>query len=131
LQAKGRTTRFREFPASVTHPWYLTMLGIGGIMVLLAGFAYLESALRPLRRGRRRIVAIIGCGLSSAVMAVGIIGFLAAAGRANPTVAGAVVAALCAGAGGVLLGLGLRRRAVRHGTRRAVQRAEASFGFAR
>ena len=132
IELRGRTTpvAHETLPASVSQNWYLTAFGIGSLMVILAGLAYLEGALRPLRGGRRRIASFISCALSAAVVSVGVAGIAAATGHADPTVGGLVVAAALAACAGVLFGVAVRRRALRKGVRRAVQRAETALGAA-
>ncbi len=127
LSAAGKPLRYREFPARLSPPWYKTVLGIGGLLAILAGFAYLEGSLRAFRRGRRRISAYIGAGLSSAVIAVGVIAIVTASGHANPTVGGIIVAVLLSAGAGIALGAGIRRSALRKGAKRAVRRAESAF----
>jgi serine/threonine-protein kinase len=127
LRADDKVLVRQEFPAKIATPWYLTVFGVGGVLVILAGFAYLESSLRPLRRARRRILSFAGCAISSAVMGAGVIGFIAATGNANPTRNGGItVLALCAVAG-IALGVTVRRAALRRGIKRAVKRAERAY----
>jgi serine/threonine-protein kinase len=106
------------------------MLGIGAMMVILAGFAYLESALRPLRKGRRRVLSFVGCAFSAAVIALGAVAFATSLGHANPTVGGMVAAATLTAFAGVAFGAGLRRSGLRKGARRAVRRAETAYATA-
>ena len=130
LQGGKTQVAYERLPASVSQNWYLTAFGIGSLMVILAGLAYLEGALRPLRGGRRRIASFISCALSAAVVSVGVAGLAAATGHADPTVGGLVVAAALAACAGVLFGVAVRRRALRKGVRRAVHRAETALGAA-
>jgi serine/threonine protein kinase/MFS family permease len=116
-----------EFAAKVKRPFFLTAMGVGGILILLAAFAYFESSIRPLRRGRRRVMAYIGCALSMAVGAAGIALLLASLGVANLTVPGLVVLAIGAGVAGGFLGEVVRRSSLRKGVRQAIKRAEKSF----
>jgi hypothetical protein len=127
LQRGSKQLASETFPATIDRAWYLTAFGLGSLVLLLAGLAYLESSVRPLRRGRRRISSFIGCALSVAVMAVGAIAFATALGHANPTTAGVVVAAALAAAGGVALAVTLRRVALHKGIRRAVKHAERAY----
>jgi hypothetical protein len=124
LSGRSGTIANSEFPAKVESAWYLTAYGLGALIVILGGFAYFEGGLQPLRRGRLRIGSMISCGLSAAVMAVGIAAFVAALGHAYPTVSGLVAAAVLAAAAGVTFGLAVRIRALRRGARRAVRKAE-------
>ncbi|HVJ96444.1 MAG TPA: hypothetical protein VNC41_06410, partial [Acidimicrobiia bacterium] len=116
-----------EFAAKVKRPFFLTAMGIGSVLVLLAAFAYFESSIRPLRRGRRRVMAYIGCALSMAVGAAGVALLLASLGVANLTVPGLVVLAVGAGVAGAFLGEVVRRSSLRKGVRQAIKRAEKSF----
>jgi serine/threonine-protein kinase len=117
-------------PVNVTRPWYLTAFGLGTLLVFLAGIAYLESSLRPLRRGRRRALSYIGCALSLAVTAVGLIDFLTALGHANPTAGGVIVVAVIVALAGVALAETIRRRAVRQSMKHAVKRAQRTLAAA-
>jgi len=126
LLARSGSIAHEELPATVDTPWYLTAYGLGALIVILGGFAYFEGGLHPLRRGRLRVGSLISCGLSAAVLAVGVAAFLAALGHGYPTVSGLVVAGMLAAAAGVTFGLAMRRRALRRGARRAVRRAEAA-----
>jgi hypothetical protein len=127
LQRGGKQLASETFPADIDRAWYLTAFGLGSLVVLLAGFAYLESSVRPLRRGRRRISSYVGCALSTGVIAVGVIAFLTSLGLANPTTAGVVAAAGFAALGGIALAVTLRRAALHKGIRRAVRHAERAF----
>jgi serine/threonine-protein kinase len=120
----------QKMPVDVTRAWYLTAFGLGTLLVLLAGIAYLESSLRPLRRGRRRTFSYIGCALSLAVTATGLIGFLTALGHANPTASGVIVVAIIIALAGVALGETVRRNAVRQSMKHAVKRAARTLAAA-
>jgi serine/threonine-protein kinase len=120
----------QKMPVNVTRAWYLTAFGLGTLLVFLAGIAYLESSLRPLRRGRRRTFSYIGCALSLAVTAVGLIGFLSALGHANPTAGGVIVVAIIVALAGVALAEGVRRNAVRRSMKHAVKRAARTLAAA-
>jgi serine/threonine-protein kinase len=121
---------FEEFPADVDRPWYLTAMGIGSVLVMLAGFAYFESAIRPLRRARRRVAAYVGCAVSSAVFALGLVLLLTSMGRANPTAPGLAAVAALVALSGLALGESVRRAALRKSAQRAIRRAERSFARA-
>jgi serine/threonine-protein kinase len=128
--SSGQTVKQEEFPAEIDRPFWLTAMGIGSLLVILAGIAYIESSLRPLRRGRRRVTAYIGCAISAALTTVGVIVFLAALGLANPTVPGLVATSVLAALAGVALGETVRRSALRKGVRSAIKRAERSLAAA-
>jgi serine/threonine-protein kinase len=130
LSAKSKEMATQKLPVDVTRPWYLTAFGLGSLLVFLAGIAYLESSLRPLRRGRRRTFSYIGSALSLAVAAVGTIGFVTALGHANPTASGVIVVTVVIAAAGIALGETVRRRAVRQGMKHAVKRARRTLAAA-
>ncbi len=129
MRAKSKVLSYSEGPASFEQPWYLTLVGVGSVLVILAGFAYLESALRPLRKARRRITSFIGCGISAAVTAVGISGLVASLGHAQLTASGLIAMAVLAAGAGVAVGVAVRRRALHKGVRRAVSRAESAMAL--
>jgi serine/threonine protein kinase len=119
------------FPMTADNKWYVTAFGLGSVIVILAGFAYFESALRPLRRGRRRVTSFVMCGVTAAVMALGAGMLASAVGLAYATVPGIVAAALVAAAAGVACGAGVLRFALRRGVKRAVKRAETAVAATR
>jgi serine/threonine protein kinase len=123
LFAKSKRIAYEDFHLTATQPWYTTAEGIGAVLVILAGLAYLEGALRLLRGGRRRVWSFIGSAISAAIIAIGVVGGLAASGHADPTVGGVVVVALAAGLAGGALAATAYRRGLRRKTRRAVRRA--------
>jgi multisubunit Na+/H+ antiporter MnhG subunit len=123
ISAKGKTLAFVEFPAKATQKWYSTVEGIVAILVILAGFAYLEGALRPLRAGRRRISAFVGATVGTPITAVGVAALFAALGHADPDVGGLVVVAILSALAGLALALAAYRRGRRLSMRRAVRKA--------
>jgi hypothetical protein len=127
LHGGDATIAKERFPARVARGWYLTAFGVGSLLLLLAGLAYLESGIRPLRRGRRRASSYVACAISAAVAAVGAAGVAAALGRADLTTGGLGALAALSAAGGVSLAEAVRRSALRKGVRRAVRRAERAF----
>jgi hypothetical protein len=123
LTAKAKSLAFAEFRVKATQPWYSTAEGILGVLVILAGLAYLEGAIRPLRAGRRRISAFIGAGIATPITAVGVVALFASLGHADPKVSGLVVVAVLSTLGGVALAFAAYRRGSRLSMRRAVRRA--------
>ena len=117
-----------SFPAEGQHPWYLTAVGIGAGLVLLAGIANLESSFRPLRRGRRRISAVIGAAISGAMVAAGGVVLAASAGALVATTAALAAACLAGGAATTALAIALLRRARRKRLRAASRRAQQQLG---
>ncbi|HET9730562.1 MAG TPA: hypothetical protein VFR41_14110, partial [Acidimicrobiia bacterium] len=128
--AKGKPIAHEHFPVRVDRSWITTAFGIGSLLLLLAALAYLESALRPLRRGRRRIGSLIGAALSGAAGTVGAIGLLTALGHADPTLAGLVATAVIAALAGIALAETVRRNAMRKAMRRAVRKASRTVAVA-
>lgn len=66
----------QAFVLEPQQPPYLTLLGIGAVLLLLFVIAYLESLLRSLRAGRQRVAALIsapllGIGLGVALAVAG------------------------------------------------------------
>jgi hypothetical protein len=127
VRAQGEVLASEEFGVVVKGPWYTTAFGIGSLLVVLAGVAYYESSVRPLRRGRRRVMPLAGCAISAAVVGVGVAALVTALGHATPTVAGVALVAGCSGAAGLFFAVALRRRALRRSIRRAVRTAERSY----
>jgi len=121
--AKAKSIAFAEFRAKATQPWYETAEGIGAVLVILAGFAYLEGAIRPLRAGRRRISAFIGAAIATPLTAIGVVALFAVLGHADPDVGGLVVIAVLSALAGLALAYAGYRRGVRLSMRRAVRRA--------
>jgi serine/threonine-protein kinase len=123
LSTKSKSIRYAEFAMHATQPWYVTAQGIGSALIVLAGLAYLEGALRTLRAGKRRVFAFVGAGISGALIAVGVSVLLAALGHADPTMAGLVVVALFGAAAGGALSVAAYRRGRRRTMRKAVRKA--------
>jgi serine/threonine-protein kinase len=121
--------RSHDLAIDATQTWFLTVPGIGGILLLLLGYANLESSLKPLRAGRARRLSYVGAFLAGLPLAAGIVVVVGALGLREPTVPALVVAAaLCAVAGiptvRARVGVARTRR-----VRQAVRRAERSMGI--
>jgi hypothetical protein len=128
LKAGGTTLRAHDFAVDATQSWYLTVPGIGGILLLLLGYANLESSLKPLRSGRVRRLSYVGAFFAGLPLAAGVVLLAGALGLREPTLPSLlVVAALCAVAGvptvQARIGVARTRR-----VRQAVRRAEQSLG---
>lgn len=126
LESDGKALARHEFVLHGTQSWYLSVVGIGALVMLLIGAANLESSLRPLGRGRRRTLSQLGASVAGATLGVAIVGLAATLGVAEATVVTLVLVTALGAAGGVAacsvtLGVGRRRRLAR-----AMRRAEKS-----
>jgi hypothetical protein len=115
LDEAGAETAIQEFPMEATNDWFLTALGIGVLVLLLAVLAYAESNMRPLRKGRRRISRIFGLGLTGAVLGVTAVlasGLFAIVEATIPALIGAAVCGMIsiAAAGVAVRTIALRKR---------------------
>lgn len=124
----GGVLRAHDFAVDATQSWYLTVPGVGGVLLLLLGYANLESSLKPLRSGRTRRLSYVGAFFAGLPLAAGIVLLAGALGLREPTIPTlAVVAGLCALAGlptvQARVGVARTRR-----VRQAVRRAERSLG---
>ena len=97
--------------------WLTAPAVTAGLLVLFA-LAYVESSSKPLRRGRRKVVAFVQLTLSAAVFAVAVSVLLWVAGGPEPTVTGLILAAGLGAAAGATSGIGQ----LRFGRRRRVRR---------
>ncbi|SEL59183.1 serine/threonine-protein kinase [Rhodococcus maanshanensis] len=118
LQA-GRVTQTWQFPVRTEQSALTTAAAVGVAALFLFGIAYVESFVRALRRGRRRISASIGLPLSVGVLAVAVVGAVWVLLGRQPTVATVVVCAVL----GVLAGVAAAIGAARVGRRRRYRRA--------
>ncbi len=111
-----------------TQTWYLTLPFIGGLLLLLLGYANLESSLKPLRSGRTRKLSYIGAFLAGPLLGAGFVAMAGALGVSEPTLPVLVVVCVLAAASGfpaVRARVGVARRSR---VRQAVARAEKSLG---
>jgi serine/threonine-protein kinase len=127
LSGDHETVAHQEFEAHATNPWYLSAFGIGAVLVLLVAFANVESALKPLLKGRRRRLSPVGAAVWASVAGFGITTLVAAVGISQMTLATIVIVVLLSAAAGAAAcpaaaGIGRRRR-----LQRAMRRAERTF----
>jgi hypothetical protein len=120
--------RSHDLAIDATQTWFLTVPGIGGILLLLLGYANLESSLKPLRSGRSRRLSYVGALLSGAMLGASLVLVSGALGLREPTVpslvgTGALGAVAGVAAARARLGIARRRR-----VRKAVRRAEKTLG---
>ena len=128
VRTHGRTLARQDIAVQTTQTWYLTVPFIGGVLLLLLGYANLESSLKPLRSGRTRRLSYVGACFAGPPLAAGIVLVVGASGPREPTVPTfAVAALLCAVAGvpSVLARVGVART---RRVRQAVRRAERALG---
>ena len=115
LLADDEVVLRHEFPVRSEQPDFLTVPGVLVVALILFLLAYAESLLRPLRRGRRRVVGVVGMvllGTGLGVMAV-LLGSLL--GGSEPRRATAAVCmflggAAAAAASAAAIRVGQRRR---------------------
>ncbi|MFN3218287.1 MAG: protein kinase domain-containing protein [Acidimicrobiales bacterium] len=118
LGADGTVSAEHQISVSATNPWFTSAFGVGAVLLVLFSLAAVESNLRPMRRGRRRVGSLVGLALSGAVVGAAIALLATAVLATERTVAGVAVPALfCAGAA-VVAGLA----AARSGRRRRIKR---------
>jgi hypothetical protein len=108
-------------------PW-LTLEGVGVVVVILFSLAYVEQFVRALWRGRRPS-ASAGLVISMALLVVAIVGAAWLAAGTQPTLAGAVVCAALGAVSGFALALAaFRGGRLRRLRRRSARRAGAGAG---
>jgi serine/threonine protein kinase len=83
-----------EFVLDSEQPAFLTVPGVVVVGLLLFLLAYVESLLRPLRRGRRRVTGLVGMGILGAGVGLVLVPFAWLLGGAEPTMTTAVVSML-------------------------------------
>jgi hypothetical protein len=106
-----------DFVATSGQSSFLTIPGVLVVALLLFLLAYVESVLRPLRRGRRRVTGIVGMALLGAALGLTVVPFAWLLGGGEPTVSTAVVTMVIAGVAAISAGLA----AVRVGTRARIR----------
>jgi serine/threonine-protein kinase len=120
--------REHEVGIDATQTWYLTVPFVLGVLLVLLALANLESSLKPLRSGHKRLLSTIGAAVSGAMLGASTVVLTGALGLAEPTIAAGAGAA----AFGTIAGIAAARTRVavakRHRVRRAVKRAERTLG---
>lgn len=117
LLAGNQVVLRHDFVATSGQSSFLSIPGVLVVALLLFLLAYVESVLRPLRRGRRRVTGIVGMALLGAGLGLTIVPFAWLLGGGEPTVATAVVTMAIGGAAAISAGLA----AVRVGTRARIR----------
>lgn len=111
-----------QFKADSTQSAFLTIPGILVIALTLFVLAYVESVLRPLRRGRRKITGILGMVVLGAGLGAVIVPLAWLLGGGEPTVSTAVVAMVL----GVLSAVAAALAAIRVGQRARIKPRRAA-----
>ncbi|MFC9760506.1 serine/threonine-protein kinase [Rhodococcus jostii] len=133
LTQAGQTVQAWEFPVETTQPATTTAVTAACAALFLFSLAYLESFLRSLRRGRRRVSGMIGVPVSAGILAVSVVGGAWVLLGQQPTIATLVVSVVLAALAGVAAAIGasrigLRRRRARSSRRTARVRESADVG---
>jgi serine/threonine protein kinase len=125
LLAGGATLKHQQFLAKGQQPAFLTVPGVLLVALFLFFVAYLESLMRPLRRGRRGVSGVIGMALFGAGLGATIVGLTWLLGSPEPSVTTIVVCAVCGAGAGIaasLAAIRMARRARIRPKKRAVAR---------
>ncbi len=109
----GELVASQSFVADVANPPYLTAIGIGAGFLALLSLASIESNLRPLRRGRRRLGSFFGLGVFGALSGALVVIALALLAGKIATIPTVIAAAALAALGWMALGAVLLRTAKR------------------
>jgi predicted Ser/Thr protein kinase/uncharacterized membrane protein len=118
LDGNGTVSAEHQISVAATNPWFTSAFGIGSVLLVLFSVAAVESNLRPMRRGRRRVSSLVGLAVSGAVVGAAIALLATAVLATERTVAGLVVPALSCACAAVVAGLA----AARSGRRRRIKR---------
>lgn len=113
LVGANGTVSSQEFLAQSKQSGFLTVPGVLVVGLLLFFFAYMESLLRPLRRGRRGVSGVIGMAILGAGLGADIAGLLWLLGSPEPTIPTVVVCAICGSGAAVAASLAAVRVAKR------------------
>lgn len=94
----------RSFVADVDNPWWRTAVGLATVLIVLAGFAYLESGLRSLRTGTPSFNGYASCVSGGVMLAIGLVLANAVFRTVHVGVASLIVTAVAVGAASLVLG---------------------------
>jgi serine/threonine-protein kinase len=120
--------REHEVGIDATQTWYLTVPFVVGVLLVLLALANLESSLKPLRSGHKRLLSTIGAAISGAMLGASTVVLTGALGLAEPTIAAGAGAAAFGTIGGIAAARTRVAVARRRRVRRAVKRAERTLG---
>lgn len=118
LGADGAVSAEHQISVAATNPWFTSAFGVGSVLVVLFSLAAVESNLRPMRRGRRRVGSLVGLAVSGAVTGAAVALLATAVLATERTIAGLIVPALFCAVAAVVAGLA----AARSGRRRRIKR---------
>jgi len=107
------TISSQEFLTKGKQSGFLTLPGVLVIGLILFFVAYMESLLRPLRRGRRGLSGVIGMAILGAGLGADLAGLMWLLGSPEPTIATVIVCAICGGGAAVAASLAAVRIARR------------------
>ncbi len=113
LVGANGTVSDQEFLTQSKQTGFLTLPGVLVIGLVLFFLAYMESLLRPLRRGRRGLSGVIGMAILGAGLGADIAGLMWLLGSPEPTIATVIVCAICGGGAAVAASLAAVRIARR------------------
>jgi serine/threonine-protein kinase len=99
------TTQHQQFLAKGKQLSFLTVPGVLVVALLLFFLAYIESLLRPLRRGRRGVSGVIGLAVFGAGLGATIVGFTWLVGSPEPSITTIIVCALAGTGAGIAASL--------------------------
>jgi serine/threonine-protein kinase len=122
LEFTGNGISTRKFAIKSSQSGFLTAPAIGAIVLLLFALAYAESLSKPLRRGRRRVAAIVGVAVMGAIVGVAFTLGAWLFGAPETSVPGIVVGTVL----GALVGVCVAHGELRLGQRRRLRRATGS-----
>ena len=99
----GKTLAQQKFLAKGKQSPFLSVPGVLVIALFLFFVAYMESLLRPLRRGRRGVSGVVGMALLGAGLGATIVGLTWLLGSPEPTISTVIVCAIF-GSGAAIAG---------------------------
>lgn len=114
----GEVLARQDFAARAEQPFYLTAPGVAAITLALFVFAYIESLLRPMRRGRKKLTGAAGLTMLGAGAGIVILMLVWLLVEKEPTLPTAVASAALGAGAGFSAGLA----AIRTGKRRRIKR---------
>ncbi|MGK2881312.1 MAG: serine/threonine-protein kinase [Mycobacterium sp.] len=98
-----------RFGMHTNQPAYATAFAVGVVVLALFAAAYVESYIRALRRGRSRVSASVGLPISTAILAVAVVGGVWVLIEREPTIATVASSAIVAALAGVAAAVGALR----------------------
>lgn len=121
LSQGGQDVQSWSFPVRTTQRAITTAVAVATVAVLLFAFAYLESFLRSLRRGRARLTATAAAPVVAAVAGVGVVAAVWVLLGRQPSLPTVIGTALLAAGAGLAAAIGAERMGRLRRYRRAVR----------